>query len=785
MELFKQNILKLSELKNNCDIKTSSAISDIMNAIKNKNSESVLMGLEQKNQLFKHKKIKDDYTKLSLQEISEILKNDIKTLPAINVLILIHVVWTIKNKSKLKWDNKTYVIDFRDRYINDDIDFLIDQIMLRPSKPPRAKISEYCEEKRILPPDTPFPGRWSNSKTPYAIEIMDNISPHSPVIRQAIMKGAQIGLTAAGENILAYWMDECPAPLMLISATDDLLEEWANKRLEPVIDSCGFRHKIKAQAENRKSRRSGDKALSKEFSGGFLLLASAQSPAKLRSNSIRVLIRDEIDGAPRELRTGEGNWLSVSAARTNAWGPRKKIMDFSTPTLYDTSAIYPAWEDGDRREYKVPCPFCGKHQTLKFNNLVPDVENDYLVNCHYKCEHCGELISNYHKTKMLNNGFWKPTAKPRKQNYRSYWISSLYSPVGMLSWTELYQHYLDAQNDPEGMRSFTNLYLGLPYRETGSRPKVEKIIENRGSYKSGEVPNETLWITGGGDVQRGKKMYEKYNDSEFEKLLCRLTEEGKDLWKCGLPRIELEILGHSHGYRTYSIEYKIFFGSTMDPYAGAWEKLRVWMEETGLIYSRLDGSKIVCSLVFLDSGDGERTTAVYRFCEQYQGVIPIKGDQWDEIKKIEKGDERKNSFFKPYRVEKIGESQNLVTIATNHYKTKIYDTINIPRISGEEQRKGFCEFPRDYPDYYFQMLTAEEKHVDGSFHAGGRRNESLDNRVYALCAGDFLLDKWVYEGREALIKKGMPREQSKTAYTRRTQIEKLKFKRWKEMGKNL
>ena len=44
---------------------------------------------------------------------------------------------------------------------------------------------------------------------------------------------------------------------------------------------------------------------------------------------------------------------------------------------------------------------------------------------------------------MLIKGKWEPTAKPRKQNYRSYWISSLYSPVGMLSWTELYQKYLE------------------------------------------------------------------------------------------------------------------------------------------------------------------------------------------------------------------------------------------------------------------------------------------------------------------------------------------------------
>jgi phage terminase large subunit GpA-like protein len=664
-----------------------------------------------------------------------------------------------------------------------DIEFLIEQNELRPSKPPRAKISEYAEEKRILPPDTPFPGSWNNSRTPYSIEIMDNMSPHSPIIYQAAMKGAQLGLTAAGENVLAFWMDESPAPIMLISATDDLLDEWSDKRLEPLIDSCEFRHKIKAQTENRKSRKSGDKATSKTFTGGFLLLSSAQSPAKLRSNSIRVLIRDEIDGAPRELRTGEGNWLKVSLARTNAWGPRKKVFDISTPTLFETSAIYQSWELGDRREYKVPCPFCKKKQTLNFNNLVPEFDGSFLINVRYRCEHCSELINNHHKTYMLANGKWKATAKPSHKNYRSYQISSLYSPVGMLSWTELYQEYLNVKDDPDGMRSFTNLYLGLPYKEIGIRPKVEKVIEHRGKYKSGEVPNEVIYITGGADVQRGKKQYENFTDDELEKEMEKLNQKGKNIWTMGFPRIEIEILGHSWGYRTYSIEYKVFYGHTHDPHSGAWDKLRRWFEETKLIYSRIDGSKIECPKILIDSGDGERTATVYTFCEPYMGVWPCKGDQVLKKNKDIKGDEITGKTALRYTKNKLGESQILINVSTNYYKGRVYQGLTIPRVQSEEQRPGFPEFPRDYPDHYFKMLTNEEKHTDGSFHAGGRPVEALDCRVYALCAGDILLDEYVFTIRDALIKKGMNRERAKIEWDHKKQIENLKFRRWEEMKK--
>ena len=665
-----------------------------------------------------------------------------------------------------------------------DVDFLIEQNNLRPSKPPRAKISEYAEEKRILPSDTPFPGGWDNSRTPYSIEIMDNMSPNSPVIYQSVMKGAQIGETAAAENIIAYWMDESPAPIMLISATDDLLDEWSDKRLEPLIDSCGYRHKIKSQSENRKSRKSGDKATSKTFSGGFLLMSSAQSPAKLRANSIRVLIRDEIDGAPKELRTGEGNWLKVSFARTNAWGPRKKVFDISTPTLYETSAIYQAWELGDRREYRVPCPFCKKKQTLKFDNLIPEFDGSFLSNVKYKCEHCSELISNHHKTFMLKNGKWKATAKPAHKNYRSYQISSLYSPVGMLSWSELYQEYLNAKDDPEAMRSFTNLYLGLPYKEIGVRPKVEKVSEHRGNYKMGEVPNEVLYVTGGADVQRGKEQYEKFTDEELESEMQRLNQAGKNIWTMGFPRIEIEVLGHSWGYRTYSIEYKVFYGKTDNPFSGAWEKMNKWFQDTnGLQYSRIDGSKVFCEKILVDSGDGERTATVYSFCEPHKGVIPCKGDQVLKKNKDVKGDEVTKSTFLRYTKSKIGESQTLINISTNYYKKRIYQSLTIPRVQGEEQRPGFPEFPRDCPDHYFKMLTNEEKHNDGSFHANGRPVEALDCRVYSLCAGDIAFDERVTFVREKLIKRGLTREGAKAAWDHKKHIEQMKFERWEESKK--
>ena len=84
-------------------------------------------------------------------------------------------------------------------------------IRLRQSDPPPNKISEWVEGKRVMPSSTPFPGLWQNAKTPYAVEIMDNMSPASSVQHTVIIKGAQLGLTAAAENVIGYWMGPSPS----------------------------------------------------------------------------------------------------------------------------------------------------------------------------------------------------------------------------------------------------------------------------------------------------------------------------------------------------------------------------------------------------------------------------------------------------------------------------------------------------------------------------------------------------------------------------------------------
>ena len=630
-------------------------------------------------------------------------------------------------------------LEIKDNHVVDMKKYLLEKLEDLPDELPTMDIVDHAEANRIMPQGTPRPGPLDVKKyTPYLVEPMNDLSPTTGIRRVVIMKGAQLGFTMMAECVIAYWMGYSPADILMVSATQGLLERWAARRLEPMIDSYGLRKKIYAQETNTKSRRSGDKTFSKEYSGCRLDMASAQSASSLRSTDKRILIRDEMDGAPAELTTGEGSWVDVSEARTNFWGDRKKILDFSTPTTFEASMINKAYQEGDQRKFIVPCPECKGEQDLEFvfdrkeKGIRPIYSEDgELVDAVYICKHCQHEIKNHQKQEIMQSGRWVPTAKC-KDGMRSYYINSLYAPIGSLTFRDIYEKYDKAKRMPEdSMRSFVNLYGGLPFKTTGSRPKLQNVIELRGGYLRGTVENGVLFLTAGIDVQRGS---EKDPNNP--------------------PRIEMEILGHGKGHKTWSIDYRRFEGAIDDISGGAWEELNKYAKETMLAYKRSDGRQFGISLIFIDSGDGMNTDVVYSFCKTWGNTFPIKGFNALRKKKTEEGDTAGPNNFKRYRRVVIGSDVTLYEISTNYYKTKLYNNLKIIRNDTGDQRPGFCCFPVDYEEKYFKMLTAEERKSDGSFHAGGRRNEALDTRVYADCAGDVFLDSRVLDYRAAAKKAG-------------------------------
>lgn len=642
------------------------------------------------------------------------------------------------------------------------IDWLIGRIDRLPTKNTDKKIMDFAAERRIITTG-PRQGNYDPEYTKYLIEPINALSIGSTTQRVIVVKATQGGWTTGGENLLGYFMIEYPADVLYISGTQELLKRWGERKLEQLIDSLGIRDRIRSFKDTPSSKKSGDTTYRKVYSGCVLDLVSARSAASLRAEDKQVLFRDEIDSAPRVLVTGEGDYLAVSGARVDAYGDRKKIYDISTPTTGE-SLIWQEYLLGDCRKYNVQCRSCGEYQDLDFgeedgekkthHGLKGDYDKTWLKDVYYQCRHCNDRILESEKPRLIRTGFWKPTREASLEYTQSYADNSLIRPIDMLSWRSIYEEWKQAKRDPIKMVSFTNLRKGLPYEDDRSRPRIESVLANKSNYGSWTVHEDALFITAGADVQKG-------------------SEYGPDKG----PRIEIEVLGHGRGYRTYSVGYKVFRGSVEDPFDGAWQKFYQWILDTRLSFERKDGTPMSVDLGFIDSG--YRANIVYRFCKRLKGFYPSKGFQ---DLKLKKGDRFKRDMPTgrdkvKFRVVKL-TSTFLYEIATVFYKDVLYNNMLIKRSKGDIQSPGFCEFPNDYDQSYFKELLAEEKSSeDGSYSARGRKNEALDCRVMCLCSGDAYLDGLIQEARDCAKQSGMSeiqiREQIDTPYILRVLEKRL------------
>jgi phage terminase large subunit GpA-like protein len=324
-------------------------------------------------------------------------------------------------------------------------------IGLKPD--PLLKVSEWANEYRVLSQTASSePGKWRTERTPYLKEIMDSLSPSSPVEKVIFMKGAQIGGTEAGNNWIGYVIDQTPGPMLVVQPTVEMGKRWSKGRFAPLIDSTPC---LKSKVKDPRSRDSGNTVQSKEFTGGMVVITGANSAVGLRSMPVKYLFLDEIDAYPGD-SGGEGDPVLLAIARTNTF-TRRKIFLVSTPTVHGISRIEKEFESSDKRYFFVPCPHCNHYQILKWPQIKWEDKDPKTA--HYVCTECSGKIENHQKTEMLSKGELRPTNSIKTEK-KGFHISSLYSPVGWYSWNQAVTDFLHSQDNEQLLKVWINTTLG-------------------------------------------------------------------------------------------------------------------------------------------------------------------------------------------------------------------------------------------------------------------------------------------------------------------------------------
>ncbi len=569
-------------------------------------------------------------------------------------------------------------------------------------------LSEWADKYRILSPKSAAePGKWRTSRTPYLKEIMDCLSTSSTVQRVVFMKGAQIGGSEAGINFIGYVIHMAPGPMMAVSPTVEMAKRSSRQRIDPQLEEVP---ELRERVAPARSRDSGNTILSKDFPGGVLVLTGANSAVGLRSMPARYLFMDEVDGYPGDVE-GEGDPILLAERRSATFARRRKIFLVSTPTIKGTSRIQREFLNSDQRYYHVPCPHCGHFQPLRFEQLRWN-EGEYK-DVRYCCETCHELISEHHKTSMLERGLWIAKAEGDGLT-QGYHLSSLYSPVGWFSWADAVRMYEDAKQNPELMKGFVNTVLGEPYEEEYDAPEWDRLYERRESYQIGVVPEGGLFLTAGVDIQR--------------------------------DRIECEIVAWGRDKRSWSVDYQVLDGNTAEK--GVWDKLDKVLSKD---WPHVNGSTLPIRVMCVDSGYA--TQDVYNWVRQYPQAIwggaGARASQPRTVVAI-KGRDTETALIQSVSKADTGSKRRglrVWNISGPVAKVELYRWLKLPRPTqeelddGETHPSGSCYFPQ-YGQEYFKQLTAEKRIV--TLHKGFPKaswvkdpsinNEALDCRVYARAA---------------------------------------------------
>lgn len=607
--------------------------------------------------------------------------------------------------------------------------------VLRP--PPRLTLPEWADKYRHLSTSSgAVGGPWQTSRVEVARGPMMAVT--EPGVRRiTAMTSTQTLKTSFLENVIGYFAHLDPAPMLLLQPKDESVDAFSKERLTPMIKASPA---LRAIMGDERTRNSDDTQRFKRFPGGFLALASAGSPANLAMRAIRLVLMDEID---KYEPTKEGDPVLLAEERMATFHTSSLSIRVCSPTWEETSRIYRSYLEGDQRKPFVSCPHCGHEQHLDFFQHVHWQKDEdgqhYPHTAAIHCESCGAEWSEAERMKIcttkgairhyqtkpficcevkqdpMENRNWvwneerqvgyacctKCGSTPVPNRHASFTASKLLSPFTTIP--ELAEKWLDSKDDPEAKQVFINTQLGSPYRAQVTREvKSHWLAERRERYPA-EVPDGVLVLTAGVDVQTGRE-----------------DEVG---------RLEVEVVGWGLGEESWSLHHAIIPGDPSLP--ATWAALDEFLLQP---WKHEHGFDMHIQAVCIDSGGGY-TQDVYAYARKRIGrnIWAIKGaadrgGQWSPLWPPLAQEIRKRRYRVGYKP---------VILGVNAGKEAIRQRLLI-----EEPGPGYCHFPHDRPEAWFDQLTSESLMVTKVAGVNvrkwvlqrGRANEALDCRVYAYAA---------------------------------------------------
>lgn len=567
---------------------------------------------------------------------------------------------------------------------------------LRPK--PIMTVSQCAEKYRYLKTGTNMPGPWRNENAPIIKEIMDALSLHSPVKKVTFKKSSGISGTEIGLNWLLYIVKHAKKDLMVVSPDKPLLKRTFIPRIRKLFkESKGFKEEF----------RGTDSEDLIEIGDTKITTAYATNEDSFRAEHVIYTWTSEKSAMPLMIGS-EGDIGMLTENRRKTYS-RRKSYDESSPTVEGLCQISDDYDEGSQESCYIFCPHCNHAHTFEFKNFrwtKSPQDKSLVVDAYFVCPECNGRIEESQKNELIDNHVWIAKYPERMDTHRSFTANSFYIKFGLgLTWVEIAQKWLKAQEDSAKLVTFMNTYLAETSQIDFESVDASSLMSRLETFPDEMPPVARLF---GGDVQG--------------------------------DRIELTIFDFEESTESWAQTHIILPGNPKELDDQIWSDLKEVKDKFHIDFGCLDS--------------GYLPKQVYMFCKENRWCHPTKGQPGQKVPFVEDQKQRAKKLrsrskygIKP---EMLGVHTGKLLIhsrlrqenkTTYDYDNETGEILKINRVP----MPGYIHFRNDscFDVKYFEQLTAErlEKIKRKGYtieewknHGVGGRNEAFDCAVYAAAA---------------------------------------------------
>lgn len=608
--------------------------------------------------------------------------------------------------------------------------------------PERLTVSQAAEKYRWLNNPGHYVGPWDNSKAPYLVEPMDEMT--SLEFTGLVFVGpARTGKSDMFFNWLSYTAICDPADMMSVDMTQNTARDWSKGDLRKML-----RHSKEVGARIKPGRQNQN-VHDIDFMSGMRLLVKWPVISELSGKTIpRLWIRD-YDRMTQNV-DGEGNPFDLTRKRAQTFGRYGMCVAEASPGFPVINAKWSAshpheappcdgilsiYNRGDRRRWYWRCLQCKHVFEGKFKDFHWPDSTDFMESAEQvslPCPSCGYPHTQEMKHDLNVGGKWIKQGQtwlpdgsvdgtPKRSDIASFWLMG--PAAAFASWESIVFKFLQATDDyertgsEESLKTTVNVDQGLPYTykaiEAGrtSDELKDRAEDWGGSAECPVVPEDARFLIKTVDVQARSFVVQTH-----------AVFANGDIAIIDTKKLRRSILLDENG------EWQ-----AIDPAARP-EDWDVLIDELKQTYPLADstGRRMRIKIMGCDSGGKDGVTAnAYDFWRRLRTEGGDLHSRFHLIKGTGSKTAPRLSVTYPDsgRKDRFARARGEVPVqivGTNEVKDQVSSML------GRDFPGGMVRFPIWAEDWLFNQLTTEIRTPKGWENLSRKRNEAWDLLVYAV-----------------------------------------------------